>query len=137
MNQTITRRLGIALAAGGLGFGLNALPQAALTPFAVGRIVTLPIAILYGPWYGVLSALILPVLLLSAVSSQLLASKQESEGTARLDETARVLRDQVEQYVNAHTQAIRALALALTEVQDDRAKQRELLVRSRPLFPGL
>src|SRR5947207_2765552 len=57
MNPTIIRRLGIALAAGGLGFGLNALPQAALTPFAVGRIVTLPISILYGPWYGLLSAL--------------------------------------------------------------------------------
>ena len=35
-------------------------------------------------------------LLLSAVSGQLLATKQQAEGGARLDETARALRDQVE-----------------------------------------
>src|SRR5216684_4077591 len=56
MSQPFVRRLGIAVAAGAMGFGLNALPIASLTPFAVGRMVTLPVAILFGPWYGVLSA---------------------------------------------------------------------------------
>src|SRR5260221_205929 len=57
MERPLFRRLGIAVAAGALGFALNEVPIAALAPFAMGRIVTLPVAILYGPWYGVLSAL--------------------------------------------------------------------------------
>jgi signal transduction histidine kinase/DNA-binding response OmpR family regulator len=250
MNQALVRRLGIAVAAGAVGFGINALPIASLTPFAIGRVVTLPIAILYGPWYGVLSAVmasdlahgggaraiifglealaiggfawrrwsslaggaifwslfaaalivtavwagsgddawrvafqqvlnamvavvvaefvvimvvaqhraadglrarrhlrtyafnsfvlatLLPVVLLSAVGSQLLASKQESEGAARMDETARVLGEQVDHYIDAHAQALRGLGLSMSEIQD-RPKQQELLVRSRLLYPGL
>ena len=43
---------------GAAGAVMNSLPVGAVAPLLLGRIVTLPIAILFGPWFGELSAVI-------------------------------------------------------------------------------
>src|SRR2546427_5821506 len=58
MPRPNARRLAIALLAGAAGVALNLVPLPAVARLWPGRVVTLPIAILYGPWYGLLSALI-------------------------------------------------------------------------------
>ncbi len=58
MTRPAVRRLVIALAAGALGAALNLTPLPSVARLWPGRIATLPIAILYGPWYGLLCALI-------------------------------------------------------------------------------
>ena len=55
MDRLPVRRVGLALLCGAVGFGLNAVPGAAVAPLLLGRAVTLPIAILFGPSLGVLS----------------------------------------------------------------------------------
>ena len=50
-------RYGAAALAGSLGFALNLAPVTLLAWLWPGRIITLPIAILFGPWYGALAAL--------------------------------------------------------------------------------
>ena len=52
------RHLNIALAAGVAGYAVNMVPYAPVSRLWPGRIITLPIAILFGPWHGVLSAVI-------------------------------------------------------------------------------
>jgi signal transduction histidine kinase/CheY-like chemotaxis protein len=49
------QRLLLACAAGALGFALQQLPVPALAPIWPARSVTLPVAILLGPWYGVIA----------------------------------------------------------------------------------
>src|SRR5216683_1302151 len=49
-------RLALALLCGVVGFGINSLPLGAIAPLLLGRVATLPIAILFGPWYGALAA---------------------------------------------------------------------------------
>jgi signal transduction histidine kinase/CheY-like chemotaxis protein len=59
MNRTRAHhRLLVTIAAGLLGFLLQRLPFAVITQIWPGRIVTLPVAILLGPGYGVLATLI-------------------------------------------------------------------------------
>src|SRR5213594_4025379 len=58
MTRPNARRLAIALLAGAAGAALNLVPLPAVARLWPGRVATLPIAILYGPWYGLLSALI-------------------------------------------------------------------------------
>src|SRR5262249_34757623 len=58
MDRTPARRVGLALLCGVVGFGLNAVPGAAVAPLLLGRAVTLPIAILLGPSLGMLTAVI-------------------------------------------------------------------------------
>ena len=55
------RHLGVALAAGVAGLAINLMPLGITSLIWPGRIVTLPIAILFGPWLGALSALIAAV----------------------------------------------------------------------------
>src|SRR2546427_2144680 len=57
MPRPNARRLAIALLAGAAGAALNLVPLPAVARLWPGRVITLPIAILYGPWYGLLSAL--------------------------------------------------------------------------------
>jgi signal transduction histidine kinase/DNA-binding response OmpR family regulator len=59
LRRTLGKRLALATLAGAAGCALNALPFGA--PLSLGRIVTLPVAILFGPWYGLLAASILSV----------------------------------------------------------------------------
>jgi len=58
MDRLPVRRVGLAVLCGAVGFGLNAIPSAAVAPLLLGRAVTLPIAILFGPSLGVLTAVI-------------------------------------------------------------------------------
>jgi signal transduction histidine kinase/DNA-binding response OmpR family regulator len=51
-------RLAVAVLAGLAGVALNLLPLPAVVRLWPGRIATLPIAIFFGPWYGLLAALI-------------------------------------------------------------------------------
>ena len=52
------KRVAVAIFAGAGGLLVNYLLIRWAFPFTVGRIVTLPIAILFGPWLGALSSLI-------------------------------------------------------------------------------
>ncbi len=55
MSRTTLKRLGIAVACGLIGLALNIWRTGSTTPLLFGRLMTLPIAILWGPWYGLLS----------------------------------------------------------------------------------
>jgi signal transduction histidine kinase/CheY-like chemotaxis protein len=61
MNRKSAERLGVALACGAVGYLLNRLRIGSATPLLFGRIATLPVAILYGPWLGVVAAMIAAV----------------------------------------------------------------------------
>src|SRR5580704_9397355 len=52
------RHLGVAVAAGVAGLAINLMPLGNLATLWPGRIITLPVAILLGPGFGALSALI-------------------------------------------------------------------------------
>ena len=58
MNRVALRRLGLAVACGAIGFALNRWRIGTAAPLLFGRVVTLPIAILFGPWFGVIAAVI-------------------------------------------------------------------------------
>ena len=59
MSQAVlARRTAIAVAAGVLGLALNRLPLTTVTPLLLGRVATLPVAILFGPYLGALAAAI-------------------------------------------------------------------------------
>src|SRR5580700_3407714 len=52
------RHLGVAVAAGVAGLAINLMPLGNLATLWPGRVITLPVAILLGPGFGALSALI-------------------------------------------------------------------------------
>lgn len=54
----VDRRLAIAVVAGVAGLLINLIPIPALAGLSLGRALTLPIAILFGPWHGLVAALI-------------------------------------------------------------------------------
>ena len=58
MSRSTLKRLGIAVLCGLVGLALDIWRQQSMVPLLFGRMVTLPIAILYGPWYGALAAFI-------------------------------------------------------------------------------
>src|SRR5206468_2958928 len=58
MTPTRVRRYGVALLAGAAGVALNLLPLPAVARLFPGRIVTLPMAMLYGPWHGAIAGII-------------------------------------------------------------------------------
>src|SRR6185295_6642624 len=58
MNRSSVRRLGLAGLCGAAGFAVNALPLGPVSALMLGRVLTLPIAILFGPWLGALAAAI-------------------------------------------------------------------------------
>src|SRR5262245_54321030 len=58
MTRSTVRRLLVAIVCGAAGAIINSLPVGAVAPLLVGRIATLPIAILFGPWIGSISAAI-------------------------------------------------------------------------------
>jgi hypothetical protein len=49
MKRVSLRRLGLAVVCGAAGFALNRWRLGTATPLMFGRVVTLPIAILFGP----------------------------------------------------------------------------------------
>ena len=58
MNRALLQRFGLTILCGAAGYGINALPLSSIAALRLGRIITLPIAMLFGPWYGALSAFI-------------------------------------------------------------------------------
>jgi len=58
MKRLCRHRLALAVLAGLLGLALNAVPGEAVARLWLGRIATLPVAILFGPWFGILAAVI-------------------------------------------------------------------------------
>jgi signal transduction histidine kinase/DNA-binding response OmpR family regulator len=58
MTRSTVRRLLVAVVCGAGGAIINSLPVGPVAPLLVGRIATLPLAILFGPWIGAVSAAI-------------------------------------------------------------------------------
>ena len=58
MTRSTVKRIGIAVLCGLLGLAVDSGRQGSTAPLLLGRIITLPIAILFGPWYGALAAMI-------------------------------------------------------------------------------
>ena len=58
MTRTTLKRLGIAVVLGLVGLALDFWWQGSMAPLLFGRMVTLPVAILFGPWFGALAAFI-------------------------------------------------------------------------------
>src|SRR5438093_5996512 len=56
MKSPVLRRLGIAVVCGAAGLVINSVALSAVAPLMLGRLVTLPVAILFGPWYGLVAA---------------------------------------------------------------------------------
>jgi signal transduction histidine kinase/CheY-like chemotaxis protein/HPt (histidine-containing phosphotransfer) domain-containing protein len=56
MSRSSVKRLIITILCGLIGLAIDTWRQESVAPLLLGRIVTLPIAILLGPWYGALAA---------------------------------------------------------------------------------
>ena len=72
MNRAFVLRVGLAVLSGIAGLAVNSLLPAGGPSLLLGRVFTLPIAILFGPWLGTLAALI-GVLPLRTTSAALFA----------------------------------------------------------------
>jgi signal transduction histidine kinase/DNA-binding response OmpR family regulator/HPt (histidine-containing phosphotransfer) domain-containing protein len=79
---------------------------------------------------------VLPVLLLSAVNGQLSATRQETEGAARLHQAVTSLRDHIEEYLSTHTRAVQAMAGTAGEVRGDPARRHQLLEQYHGIYEG-
>jgi len=58
MSRSTLKRFGIAVLCGLAGLAINTWRAGTAAPLLFGRIITLPVAILFGPWFGGLAALI-------------------------------------------------------------------------------
>ena len=58
MTRTTLKRFGIAVVCGLAGYTINVWRTGSTAPLLVGRMITLPVAILFGPWFGVIASLI-------------------------------------------------------------------------------
>ena len=70
---------------------------------------------------------VVPVLILSAVTGQLLAARQEAEGSARLAEIASAIRNRIEDHVASNMHLVETLASSLSSATD---VQRTDLIRA-------
>ena len=86
---------------------------------------------------GFVLVAIFPVMILSAVSGQLLASRQESEGSARLSEIASTTRDQVAEYLVVHQRTIETLAASLSAIDNDPTRLRRIIQAYPRVHPTL
>jgi signal transduction histidine kinase/CheY-like chemotaxis protein len=77
----------------------------------------------------VLTALV-PVLILSAITGQVVADRQQKEGISRLSEVAVSARDQINQFVSFHAAVAQNLADSLTTIPDN--TERLQIVRAYP-----
>jgi len=73
MNRAFVLRVGLAVLSGIAGLAVNSYLTAGGPTLLLGRVVTLPIAILFGPWLGTLAALIGVLPLRTASSAALFA----------------------------------------------------------------
>ena len=58
MSRSTLKRFGIAVFVGLVGLAVNIWRAGTIAPLLFGRIITLPVAMLLGPWFGALAALI-------------------------------------------------------------------------------
>ena len=58
MKRNSVQRIGLAVVCGAAGYLLNRWRMGSAAPLLLGRIATLPIAILFGPWYGAAAAML-------------------------------------------------------------------------------
>jgi signal transduction histidine kinase/CheY-like chemotaxis protein/HPt (histidine-containing phosphotransfer) domain-containing protein len=58
MKRNSVQRVGLAVVCGAAGYLLNRWRIGSAAPLLLGRIATLPMAILFGPWYGAVAATI-------------------------------------------------------------------------------
>ncbi len=70
---------------------------------------------------------VVPVLILSAVTSQLLAARQETEGVARLSEIATLTSVRIEDFLTSHVRLTETLASSLSHAAGDKQQQASLL----------
>ena len=75
---------------------------------------------------------ILPVVILSAATGQLLAAQQESEGSSQLTAIATARRDRIQEFVESHIAVVETLASALGNEHDP--GRRQSLIASYPRF---
>jgi signal transduction histidine kinase/ActR/RegA family two-component response regulator len=75
---------------------------------------------------------ILPVVILSAATGQLLAAQQEAEGSSQLTAIATARRDRIQEFIESHIAVIETLASALS--REDDPVRRQALIDSYPRF---
>jgi signal transduction histidine kinase/ActR/RegA family two-component response regulator len=75
---------------------------------------------------------ILPVVILSAATGQLLAAQQEAEGSSQLMAIATARRDRIQEFIESHVAVMETLASALSHENDP--VRRQSLIDSYPRF---
>jgi signal transduction histidine kinase/CheY-like chemotaxis protein len=79
---------------------------------------------------------VLPVLLLNATNGELSATRQETEGGARLHEAAAALAEHVEAYVDTHKRAVQSLAQSSRVLGADPLRRQQLLTDYAAIYSG-
>jgi signal transduction histidine kinase len=77
---------------------------------------------------------ILPVVILSAATGQLLAAQQEAEGSSQLTAIATARRDRIQEFVTSHMAIVESLASALAN-ENDPVRRRSLIASYPRLHP--
>ena len=75
---------------------------------------------------------LLPVVILSATTGQMLAAQQESEGSSQLNAIATARRDRIQEFVDSHVAVVETLAFGLSRESDP--IRRRALLESYPRF---
>ena len=78
-------------------------------------------------FHGFVLVGVLPVLLLSAVTGQILADRQESEGSVRLHEIATSARDRIHEYLTTQTHIVETLAASMSATDGNTTRRDTLL----------
>src|SRR5207302_4122563 len=78
----------------------------------------------------------LPVLLLSAVNGELFATRQETEGAARMHEAVTALRSHIDEYLTTHMRAVESLGATVGAIADNHAERERLLEHYHQIYEG-
>src|SRR3989441_46742 len=164
MTRSPVRRFGLAVLCGAAGAVINSLPVGAVAPLLLGRIATLPVAILFGPWFGGLSAAVgavgvrgslsvlsIAILVIEALIIGAVARRGKSPlvpgpllwgaaaillRIARLQEAVTALREHIDEYVGNHLHAVEALTAAVSGPTLTTTDRQRLLDRYHDIYPG-
>ena len=88
-------------------------------------------------FHGFVLVALVPVLILSSVTGQVLADRQEGEGRERLREIATSTRDRIQEYVATHTHVVETMAASVAAVSHSTAERTELLRAYTRIHPTL
>src|SRR5262249_12211605 len=87
--------------------------------------------------HGFLLVATVPMMLLNIVNGQMYANHQETEAGQRLQEAATAIREDLQQYVTRHQQAVVSLSQAITnEGRFDNTTLSRRLEQSHTVYPG-